>query len=122
VPGGAGRVGAGLPPARRPCDDAEAARLEANQTARPWGSRGPTPDEAWQARRPIGADERAAFADTARRLEREARQEQGCPPDGPLDPVLQAAVNRAALRRALVAHGLLTFSSSARRDPDCPAN
>jgi transposase InsO family protein len=103
------------------CDDAEAARLEANQTARPWGSSGPTPDEAWQGRPPIGAEERAAFAATARRLEREARQEQGCPADSPLDPVVQAAVGRVALRRALVAHGLLTFTSGTRPDPRCPA-
>ena len=102
------------------CDDAEAARLEANQTALPWGSRGPTPDEAWQARRPIAPGERAAFAETARRLEREARQEQGCPPDGPLVPVVQAAMSRVALRRALVAHGLLTFTSGTRPDPRCP--
>jgi hypothetical protein len=102
------------------CDDAEAARLEANQTARPWGSGGPTPEEAWRARRPIAAGERAAFAETAGRLEREARREQGCPADGPLGPVVQAAVSRVTLRRALVAHGLLTFTSGTRPDPRCP--
>jgi hypothetical protein len=102
------------------CDDAEAARLEANQTARPWGSRGPTPGEAWQARLTIAAGERATFADTARRLEREARQEQGFPADAPLDAVAQAAVGRVAVRRALFAHGLLTFTSGTRPDPQCP--
>jgi hypothetical protein len=102
------------------CDDAEAARLQANQTARPWGHRGPTPDEAWQGRRPISADERARFSDTARRRECEARQEAGCPAGVPLDPMIQAAVGRVALRGALVAHGLLTFTSRTRPDPRCP--
>jgi transposase InsO family protein len=102
------------------CDDAEAARLEANQTARPWGSRGPTPEETWAGRRPVSAGERAAFGEAVGRLEREARQEQGCPPDGPLDTMVQAAVRRVAIRRALVAHGLLTITSGARPDPRCP--
>jgi hypothetical protein len=94
------------------CDDAEAVRQEANQTARPWGLRGPTPEEAWHGRRPVGAEERTAFGETVGRLEREARQEQGYPPEGPLGPWEQAAVSRAAVRRALVAHGLLRFTSA----------
>ena len=49
------------------CEDAEAARLQANQTARPRGHRGPTPEESWRQRRPIGPRERAAFAAAVRR-------------------------------------------------------
>jgi transposase InsO family protein len=94
------------------CEDAEGARLQANETARPWGVLGPTPQQAWQRRQPLGVEERGAFAETARRLEREAREEQGYPPEGPLGQVAQAAVLRAALRRALVAHALLRFTSS----------
>ena len=94
------------------CDDAEAARQQANQTARPWGACGPTPEEAWRGRPPLGAEERAAFAATVRRLEREAREEQGYAPEATLDRTAQAAVSRAALRRALVAHGLLRFTSA----------
>jgi hypothetical protein len=94
------------------CDAAEAARLQANQTARPWGVRGPTPEEAWQGRAPLRPEERAAFAEAVRRLEREVRQEQGHPAEGDLGPLAQAAVNRAALRRTLVAHGLLRFTSA----------
>jgi hypothetical protein len=99
------------------CDDAEAARLEANQTARPWGHRGPTPDEAWQERRPIAAHEREALSEEVRRREREARQEQGYPVDGALEPVAIAAVRRLALRRALVAQGLLSVIAGALTDP-----
>jgi transposase InsO family protein len=93
------------------CDDAEAARLEANQTARPWGACGPTPEEVWQRRSRFGAEARSAFGETVRRLEGEARQEQGYPAEGVLDRIARAAVSRAALRRALVAHGLLQFRS-----------
>jgi transposase InsO family protein len=93
------------------CDDAEAARLEANQTARPWGVTGPPPEGLWEGRRRITPEERAAFAETVQRLEREAREEQAYPPEAALDRTAQAAVNRAALRRALVEHGLLRFTS-----------
>jgi hypothetical protein len=93
------------------CDDAEAARQEANQTARPWGVRGPTPEEAWRGRATIRPDERDAFAAVVRRHERQAREEQGYDPEGPLDPLAQAAVTRAALRRALAEVGLLRFTT-----------
>mgnify|MGYP001144907076 CR=1 FL=1 len=46
------------------CNDVEAARLEANETARPWGHHGPTPDEVWQGRALIGIEERMAFGMT----------------------------------------------------------
>jgi hypothetical protein len=107
---GAGRPGAWT------CDDAEAARQQANQTARPWGVCGPTPGEVWQGRRPVGGEERAAFGETVRRLEREAWQEQGYPAEGPLGRPEQAAVFRTALRRALVAHGLLRFTAGRARE------
>jgi hypothetical protein len=59
----------------------------------------------------VGAEERAAFAESVRRLEQEARQEQGYPAEGALGRTARAAVRRTALRRALVAHGLLRFTS-----------
>jgi transposase InsO family protein len=94
-------------PGQWTCEDAEAARQQANQTARPWGSRGPTPAEAWQERRRPEAKERAAFLEAVKRLQREARQQQGYPADTPLDRAAQAAVDRVAIRDALVATGLL---------------
>jgi hypothetical protein len=87
------------------CDDAEAARLEANPTTRPCGLRGPVHEEYWQARQRLEPQERAAFAETIRRLEREARAEQGYGPEASLGRTAQAAASRAALRRPLVAHG-----------------
>jgi transposase len=49
------------------CEDLEAARLEANETGRPWGSHGPTPDEAWNDRRSVSAEERRAFEGAVRK-------------------------------------------------------
>jgi transposase InsO family protein len=102
------------------CDDTEAARQQANQTARPHGLHGPTPEEVWTARTPIGDEERRAFADTAVRTAAEARQEQGYPPQGEIGPMARAAVHRVALRRALVAHGLLSFTASRRAPRGVP--
>ena len=46
------------------CDDLEAARLEANETGRPWGSRGGTPDEAWEDRKRVTDEERRALKES----------------------------------------------------------
>jgi transposase InsO family protein len=93
------------------CDDAEAARALANETARPWGHRGPTPAQAWARRRALSRTERAAFATTVRQMEREERAAEGLDTEAALRRSEQAAVDRAALARALVAAGLLTFTS-----------
>jgi len=82
-------------------DDAEAARLQANETALPWGSGGPTPERVWRQRKAIRTRERSAFAATVGRLEHEARQTVG--DTGP------EALRRAAIGQALVAHRLLEY-------------
>jgi hypothetical protein len=93
------------------CDDAEAARREANETALPWGVNGPTPAETWEGRRRLEAGERAAFAAEVGRGRRDAKRAQGYPADGVLDRTAAAAVDRVAIRDALVARGLLRFHS-----------
>ena len=45
-------------------DDVEAGRLKANETSRPWGWRGPSPDRKWAGRTEIGCDEWHLFRDT----------------------------------------------------------
>ncbi len=107
----AGRRGC---PGEWSCEDAEAARQEANETARPRGPRGPTPEEAWRGRLPVGAAERAAFGKAVGPLMEEARQQQGHLPGTALDRNAEAAVTRAALARALVAAGLLQFRPGRR--------
>ena len=92
------------------CDDVEAARLQANETARPRGLHGPTPEQAWRQRQPITASDRSNFAERVCSLERETRQSEGHPADGALPRSVQAAVERAAISRALAADGYLEFS------------
>jgi len=59
------------------CDDVEAARVQANQTARSRGHRFPTPDVAWNQREGIGSSEVRAFAWAGHRFGRRGRQELG---------------------------------------------
>jgi hypothetical protein len=90
-------------------DDTEAARQEANVTARPQGEHGPSPDEAWDRRTPIRDEERQAFARTVVRLQQEEEQAQGGPPSNPREEQSKRARDRQAIRRALVEHGYLYF-------------
>jgi transposase InsO family protein len=84
------------------CEDVEAARLQANETARPRGLYGPTPEEAWRQRKAISAKDRTVFAETAKRQEQDAsRVEQG--------NAHGAGIRRAAITQALVACGLLEY-------------
>ena len=89
------------------CDDVEAARMQANETARPQGHLGPTPSTIWEAREAVGEAERHAFGETVRRVEPDARKELGLPQTGPLGRRDAAAVARISITRALVEHGLL---------------
>jgi hypothetical protein len=89
------------------CDDVYAAGLLANQTHRPNGLLEPTPDQAWAARQPIAQELRQMFIQTVKDREPQARQELGYLPGIDLDRWGQAAVNRVAIGRALVEHGLL---------------
>jgi transposase InsO family protein len=89
-------------------DDLEAARLQANRTARPWGWRGPTPEEVWTVRTPIVDDRRRQFVESVNLQEAIARQ-RNQPPGRTLDQNTPAALNRVAIGRALVGHGLLEY-------------
>jgi putative transposase len=91
-------------------DDVEGARLEANAQARPQGLSGPTPDESWSLRPVLLEAERAAFQRTVARYREEGRREQGGPEGEGVDALEQRAVDRVAIRRALVAHGYLLFT------------
>lgn len=90
-------------------DDCETARALANATARPWGFHRPTPDQAWAARTPITPDERAQFRARVARYALETRIDRGLALDLHLDRPTQASLDRCAIRRALVALGLLSI-------------
>jgi hypothetical protein len=84
------------------CDDVEAARLQANETARPWRLHRPTPEEVWRQRRRISAKERTVFSELVIQHEQEAIASE--------DGVVQvASVRRTAIAQALVASGLLEY-------------
>ena len=114
-------------------DDVAAAQDQANATARPKGPSGPTPADAWSARRPIDADERVSFHETVDHFRAATRSQQQRDPEansmfrteqtsqeGPVQKGTtpqpgstiqdQRALNRHALRRALERHGYLLYS------------
>jgi transposase InsO family protein len=91
-------------------DDVEAARQEANELARPRGPKGPSPAQAWQERRPIHPDERSEFRALVHQQTEDLRLREGLLPMADLDHPARAAITRQAIRRSLVASGLLFFT------------
>lgn len=91
-------------------EDTATARATLNSTVRPWGYRGPTPDDRWRTREPLSAEERSNFRTLVATNQREVRLEMNHPLDVVLDHYPQAAVDRIATQRALVTQGLLKFS------------
>jgi putative transposase len=91
-------------------EDTAAARATLNTTIRPWGHRGPTPDERWRSREPLNTEDRTSFRTLLATNQREVRLEMNHPLDAVLDHYPQAAVDRIATQRALVTQGLLKVS------------
>jgi transposase InsO family protein len=88
-------------------EDAADAREQANETARPHGWRGPTADQLWAQRAPIAADERAIFQATVENQRALVRASWDFAPDEALTHYQAAAVDRRAVRDALLARDLL---------------
>ncbi|MFH0911284.1 MAG: DDE-type integrase/transposase/recombinase [Planctomycetota bacterium] len=88
------------------CDDVEAGRLKANETSRPFGPKGPSPDTVWQTRRPITKTERQAFKLIVDEERRRASQ-QSCPPRTERQ---RKADERRAIQAALEKCGYLTVT------------
>jgi transposase InsO family protein len=86
----------------------EAARQQAN-TSRPRRLHGRTPEQVWETRPWLIDDDRAAFQATVEQYRSEERSCRAWPTEKVLSRTEQAAVDRIALRRALVAHDLLLF-------------
>jgi hypothetical protein len=86
------------------CEDLEAARLEANETARPWGSKGPSPDEVWRSRTPLTDDERDKFRKAVTKFSRWWRKfVVGSKPREEVTQFEEDEVMRKAIGSALVA-------------------
>ena len=97
--------------------DLELGRLQANHTARPWGLHGPVPRELWLARDPVTPDERAVFRTTCARLRHVVITEKELTADQLEKESTARCVQRAAVSRALVEHGLLTVQRRLVRPP-----
>jgi hypothetical protein len=82
----------------------------ANHIHRPWGERGPTSADVWQARRSITARRRAAFRRAVAKHRIVARANLGYLENQRLGRKDQARVDRVAIRRACVERGLLTVT------------
>ncbi|HUY90452.1 MAG TPA: transposase family protein [Pirellulales bacterium] len=96
-------------------EDAENARCLANGTARPHGWRGPTAGQLWAERAPIPAEQRAAFQATVEELRAQVRAAWDFAPDETLTHYQAAAVDRRAVRDALLHHDLLKIHPLRRR-------
>jgi hypothetical protein len=75
---------------------------------RPWGHRGPTPEQVWQTRQPITSVQRSQLNTTFDRYREEERTRRGIPDEAHLGGAAQASVDRVAISRALSKHGYLS--------------
>jgi len=98
-------------------DDVEAARCMANQQTYPHGPLGLTPATCLRTSPPISLQARAAFGRTLQHEQTQERLKQGYPLNTDLDHVVQKEIDRAAIRRALVEHGYLTFTQRSITPP-----
>ncbi len=92
------------------CDDMEAARLMANETSRPGGFHAPAPNQLWRIRLLLSQGERESFQKTVETFRSEEQKHAGdfLPGMDP-GPAFRAKIDRRAITRALVAHGILNF-------------
>ena len=96
-------------PGRWTCNDLEAARRQANETARPWGPHGPTPDERFRERRMPSEAERRRFLASYSHHELVEREARNLSEIAELDFWKQASVDRVAIAHALTDEGVLSF-------------
>ena len=95
------------PPNATPTPSKNGKNGKGNLCKRP---QGPTPEEAWDTRRPPTLAEREAFAAHVRRLEEQARTKAGIALDAQLDHYEQAALHRGVLQEALMERGILSMT------------
>lgn len=99
------------------CDDVEAARLQANEWARPWGYKAESPLEAWMQRAPLTELDRMALHYQVEQAEPDVRQEIGLLPLLEGSKREERAVKRTAITRALVQRGFLSIRRSRFTQP-----
>jgi len=97
-------------PGRWTSKDLQQARMIRNHLGRPWGHRGPTPEQVWQTRQPITSTQRSQLNTTVDRYRQEERTRRGTPDEAILGGAAQASVDRVAISRALRQHGYLSVT------------
>jgi hypothetical protein len=88
-------------------DDLLQARLTANRLSRPWGSKGPTPEQAWTSRRILLLDERTIMWQHLKSGIAAACEQRGIDPTVALPHYAQTEIERIAATPVLEALGLL---------------
>ncbi len=88
-------------------EDLEAVRVEANELPRGPGI--PSAGDVWRSRPAITPELRAAFRASVAAEEARDRSAFGLSPGTVGAPRLEGEIQRTAIRRALVAHGILRF-------------
>jgi hypothetical protein len=107
-------------PGRWTSKDLHQARIIRNCLGRPWGHRGPTPQDAWQTRSPITSAQRSQLNTTVDRYRQEERTRRGIPDEAHLGSAAQASVDRVAISRALRKLGYLSVTRRLVRPPIKP--
>ena len=97
-------------PGRWTSNDLQQARVIRNRLGRPWGHRGPTPEQVWQSRQPITPAQRSRLNATVDRYRHEERTRRGIPDEAVLGGAAQASVDRVAISRGLKKHGYLSVT------------
>jgi hypothetical protein len=101
-------------------EDMESARGMGNELHYPVRLRGRTPAAAFQARSPIHAPERDAFHRTVELRRAEEKNLREVPPNTILGHAAQSQIDRSAIGRALVDHGILFFKRRSITTPIKP--
>jgi len=107
-------------PGRWTSQDLQRARTIRNRLGRPWGHRGPTPEEVWQSRQPITSTQRSRLNAAVDRYRQEERTRRGIPDKAVLGGAAQASVDRVAISRALKEHGYLSLTRKLVTPPITP--
>ena len=107
-------------PGRWMSRDMERARTFRNRLGRPWGHKGPAPEEVWKGHRPVTQHERSELKATVNRYRQEERTRRGYPDEAVLGGAAQASVDRVAIGRALQRHEYLTITRRLEAPPIKP--
>jgi len=95
-------------PERWTSGDLQRSRMIRNYLDRPWGHRGPTPEQVWKTRQTTTPTQRSQLNATVHRYRQEERTQRGIPDEAVLGGAAQASVDRVAISRALRRHGYLS--------------